>query len=224
MRVLLVEDDCDIAANISDYLAAAGHVVDLAFDGADGLRAARERRHDLYLLDANLPAIGGFELCAMFRQMLGIDAPVLFTTARGELADRLAGFEAGAWDYLVKPFSLAELGARIEATRLRAGASRRFAIANLSFDVTDRALQVADDRHVLSRIPALVLGQLCQAYPHAVPRGRLISEIWGEEEPDSAPLRSHISALRRRLRRSGADVAIRHTPDLGYALVEDPGA
>jgi DNA-binding response OmpR family regulator len=95
MRVLLVEDDCDIAANISDYLVAAGHIVDLAYDGADGLRIARERRHDLYLLDANLPAIGGFELCTILRQILGIDAPVLFTTARGELADKLAGFEAG---------------------------------------------------------------------------------------------------------------------------------
>lgn len=221
MRVLLVEDDCDIAANISDYLVAAGHIVDLAYDGADGLRVARERRHDLYLLDANLPAIGGFELCLILRQVLNIDAPILFTTARGELGDKLAGFEAGGWDYLVKPFSLAELRARIDATRLRAGASRQRSIANMSFNAANRVLRVANNQRVLSRIPALILAQLFQTYPNAVTRGRLISEIWGEEEPDSAPLRSHISELRRTMRHLGADVGIKHTHDLGYALSED---
>lgn len=220
MRVLLVEDDCDIAANISDYLVAAGHVVDLAYDGADGLRVARERRHDLYLLDANLPAIGGFELCRILRQVLFIDTPVLFTTARGELADKLAGFEAGGWDYLVKPFSLAELSARIEATRMRAGLRRQRSIANMSFNVADRMLQVENEKVVLSRIPALILVQLLETYPNAVARGRLISEIWGDEEPNSAPLRSHVSELRRKLRQVGADVEIKHTHDLGYALIE----
>lgn len=221
MRVLLVEDDVDIAANISDYLTAAGHVVDLAFDGADGLRVARERQHDLFLLDANLPVINGFELCRILREVLQLDAPVLFTTARGDLDDKLAGFAAGGWDYLVKPFSLAELDARIQATRLRGGEGQACQIGGLQFRSANRTLRVGDSQRVLPRIPALILEALVRAYPNPVERGALIVEIWGEEEPDSAPLRSHVSELRRTLGTLGACARIELVRGLGYALVED---
>ena len=106
MRILLIEDDTDIAGNIADYLSRSGTVVDFAYDGDDGLRMARRGEHDVILLDVNLPGINGFELCRRLRQEEGVMTPVIFTTARGEIADTLEGFEAGGWDYLVKPFSL----------------------------------------------------------------------------------------------------------------------
>ncbi|MFY0638380.1 response regulator transcription factor [Maricaulis maris] len=220
MRVLLIEDDSDIAANISDYLTAKGHVVDLAYDGADGLRAARQAPHDLYLLDANLPVLSGFELCRIMRETLQIDAPILFTTARGNLDDKLAGFAAGCWDYLVKPFSLAELDARMQATLLRAGDRAPLLVGTVEMDRNGHSVRIGRQAIILPRIPAIILRSLMRNHPEPVDRGSLVSEIWGDEEPDSAPLRSHISGLRRTLQTNAADVEIRLVRGLGYALAE----
>lgn len=216
MRILLVEDDSDIAANISDFLTATGHVVDIAHDGADGLRLAREHAHDLFLLDVNLPVLSGFELCRVLRETLHIEAPVLFTTARSALPDKLAGFEAGGWDYLVKPFSLAELDARIRATQLRASTASTRRLGRSSFRPATRCLTIGNTDIQLPRIQAALL----RAYPDPADRGGLIAEIWGEEEPDSAPLRSHVSGLRSVLARHGAGVEIQLVRGLGYRLVE----
>ena len=152
MRILLVEDDSDIAANISDFLTATGHVVDIAHDGADGLRLAREHAHDLFLLDVNLPVLSGFELCRVLRETLHIEAPILFTTARSALPDKLSGFEAGGWDYLVKPFSLAELDARIRATQLRTSAASTCRLGRSSFRPATRCLTVENTDIQLPRI------------------------------------------------------------------------
>lgn len=220
MRILLVEDDSDIAANISDFLTATGHVVDVAHDGADGLRLAREHAHDLFLLDVNLPVLSGFELCRVLRETLHIEAPILFTTARSALPDKLAGFEAGGWDYLVKPFSLAELDARIRATQLRTSAASTCRLGRSSFRPATRCLTVENTDIQLPRIQAALLSALLRAYPHPADRGGLIAEIWGEEEPDSAPLRSHVSSLRNVLARHGAGIEVQLVRGLGYRLVE----
>ncbi len=115
MKVLIVEDDSAIAANLYDYLTSQGYDVDLATNGPAGLRFAVTQTLDAILLDLSLPGMDGLSLCRELREQAHRDTPVLMLTARDTLDDKLAGFDHGADDYLVKPFSLKEVGARLEA-------------------------------------------------------------------------------------------------------------
>ncbi len=132
MRILLVEDNRDILANLADYLGLKGYTVDCAQDGLSGLHLAATEHYDLIVLDIMLPGIDGYTLCKRLREDARRDTPVIMLTARDQLDDRLQGFKSGADDYLLKPFALSELAARIEAVLRRAHGGGR------------RALQVAD--------------------------------------------------------------------------------
>jgi DNA-binding response OmpR family regulator len=224
MRVLVVEDDADIAGNIGDFLAGRDAIVDFAYDGDDGLRQARRGGYDVILLDVNLPGVSGFDLCRQLRADASVQTPVIFTTARGEITDKLEGFEAGGWDYLVKPFSLAELGARIQALALRQSPQQALAAGALSFNPARRRLTVKGRTVHLPNIAFRLLTALMRAYPDAISREQLVTDIWGEEEPDSSPLRSHVSDLRARLATLRAGVELQVVRGFGYALSErDPG-
>lgn len=115
MRILVVEDNRDILANLADYLSLKGYTVDCAQDGLSGLHLAATEHYDLIVLDVMLPGIDGYALCRRLREDARRDTPVIMLTARDQLDDRLQGFRSGADDYLVKPFALSELSARIEA-------------------------------------------------------------------------------------------------------------
>ncbi|MGB3067049.1 MAG: response regulator transcription factor, partial [Ottowia sp.] len=115
MRVLVIEDDPDILANITHHLERRGYIVDCAEDGQRGYAMAAEGQFDLIVLDLMLPRLDGYELCRRLRAEAACDTPVIMVTARDTLDNRLAGFDAGADDYLVKPFALAELAARAKA-------------------------------------------------------------------------------------------------------------
>src|SRR5690554_4074146 len=119
MRVLVIEDNRDIAANIGDYLEEQGNEVDYAGDGVTGLHLAVSHDFDLIVLDLNLPGMDGLEVCRRLREEAQKSTPVLMLTARDTLDQKLAGFDSGADDYLVKPFALQELGARISALARR---------------------------------------------------------------------------------------------------------
>ena len=218
MQILLVEDDADIAGNITDFLTAGGHVVDIAYDGEDGLQLALAGDHDVVLLDVNLPGLSGFELCRRLRQEHGRQTPVVFTTARGDLDCKLEGFESGGWDYLVKPFSLAELAARIRALGLRQTGGAALQVGALRYQPQARSLAVRDTLVYLPNIVFRLLTTLMSRHPDAVSRERLVTAIWGEEEPDSSPLRSHISELRRHLDRLESGVELIAIRGHGYAL------
>ena len=218
MQILLVEDDTDIAGNIIDFFSATGHVVDLAYDGEDGLTLAASGDHDVILLDVNLPGLDGFELCRRLRSEHGVQTPVIFTTARGDLDGKLQGFDSGGWDYLVKPFSLAELSARIRALGLRQTSGIALKVGALSYLPQARALSINDVPVYLPNIVFRLLTTLMSRYPEAVSRDRLVAAIWGEEEPDSSPLRSHISELRRHLGLLESGVELISIRGHGYAL------
>ena len=218
MRTLLVEDDDDIAGNMIDYLEARQHVVDHAFDGAEGIRLATSGTYDLYLLDINLPHRSGFDLCRLIRDELNIRAPIIFTTARGELSDKLRGFELGAWDYLVKPFSLAELWARIQALALRDTQPDDLEVGSMRLNTKGRLLKVGEWEQRLPNIAYQLLIRLMKTHPDGIGRDQLVREIWGSEEPDSSPLRSHVSDLRKRLREAGADHEIQAIKGFGFCL------
>lgn len=220
MRILVIEDQEDILQNIVDYLELHGYTVDCARDGLGGLHLAVTLSFDLIILDINLPGMDGFTLCRKLRQDAHVHTPVIMLTARDSVADKLAGFKAGSDDYLVKPFALAELQARVEAV-LRRGQFRtgnRLIVADLSYDLD--TLQVVRQGKVLKLQPIglKLLEMLMKNSPQVVRRERLQEVLWGDDVPDSDSLRSHIHVLRQIIDKP-FDLPLLHTVHgIGYCL------
>jgi DNA-binding response OmpR family regulator len=133
MRILIVEDHPDILANLYGFLEPKGHVLDSARNGYAGLALASENEYDVIVLDIGLPGLNGLELCPKAAQRLSNHTPVLMLTARDSLADKVAGFDSGADDYLVKPFSLVELDVRLKALVRRSEGKQRGPSSKLRF-------------------------------------------------------------------------------------------
>lgn len=222
MRVLIIEDDPAIAANLYDFLEAEGHVVDAAADGVTGLHMAVTGKFDAIVLDLGLPGMDGATLCHKLRMDAHDDTPVLMLTARDTLEDKLRGFELGADDYLVKPFALKEVAARILALhKRRAGrmTARPLSFGDLTFDP---ASLTARFRGKEARLPPKCIGilQLMMAQPDRVfSRQEIETEVWGREQETSDTLRSHMHVLRRELSRAGGYDPIENVHGLGYRLV-----
>ncbi len=197
MKILLVEDNCDILANLTDYLELKGYTVDCAQDGMTGMHLAATESYDLAVLDVMMPGIDGFTLCQRLREARN-NLPVIMLTARDTLNDRLQGFSAGADDYLVKPFDLSELAARIEAVLRRThGASRLLTVADLVYDLDSLEVKRAGKPIKLNPISLKLLEVLMQRSPSVVRREQLEAAVWGDNCPDSDSLRSHIHQLRQ---------------------------
>ncbi len=197
MRILLVEDNRDILANLADYLELKGYTVDCAQDGMTGLHLAATEPFDLAVFDVMMPGMDGFTLCKRLREARN-NLPVIMLTARDTLDDRLEGFSAGADDYLVKPFELSELAARIEAVLRRThGASRLLAVEDLSFDLDSLEVTRAGKHIKMPPIGLKLLEVLMQRSPSVVRREQLEAAVWGDDCPDSDSLRSHIHQLRQ---------------------------
>lgn len=221
MHVLIIEDDPAIAANLYDYLEAAGYVPEHASDGVTGLHRAVSAQWSAILLDVALPGMDGFTLCRKLREEARRDTPVLMLTAKDTLDDKLAGFGHGADDYLVKPFSLKEVGARLTALIKRhhgqvvPGALR---CGDISMD--PRTLEVERAGRPI-RLPrkCLHLLQLLMAAPGQVlRRAELETAVWGEPLPDSDTLRSHMHTLRRTLTADGEANPIETLHGIGYRI------
>jgi DNA-binding response OmpR family regulator len=221
MNVLIIEDDATIAANLYDYLEARGFRVDVASSGTAGLRLAQAQAWDAILLDLALPGIDGLTLCRKLRDDAHRDTPVLMLTAKDTLDDKLAGFGHGADDYLVKPFSLKEVGARVDALikRYRGQVTQRvLQWADLRFDVATLAVERAG-RTIRLQPKCLHLLRVLMQAPHRVHgRAELEIEIWGDALPDSDTLRAHIYTLRRALTQPGETELIQTVHGLGYRL------
>ena len=197
--ILLVEDNADLAGNVIDYLEALGHRLHYAADGEAGMREALARSVDVVLLDLALPRRDGISVCAEIRRRADRRIPILMLTARDTLDDKLAGFASGADDYLVKPFSLAELAARITALaqRQQLGQSHSIVVGPLAID---RQLRTATRAGQLLRLSPLlwdILLLLAEASPQPVARTEIARKLWGDEPPSSDALRSHIHLLRQ---------------------------
>lgn len=199
LRVLVIEDNQDVAANIGDYLEEKGHVVDFAMDGILGLHLAVTQPIDVIILDIILPGMDGMTLCRQFREKAETPAPVLMLTAKDTLEDKLDGFNAGADDYLLKPFALQELEARLQALVRRFGqdVSRVVTVGALSVDMGRRRVTVDGKPVRLNRTCFRILVELMRSAPDVVTREDLEHLLWGDTRPASDALRSHIYALRR---------------------------
>ncbi len=219
LRVLLVEDDLDIAASLGDFLEAAGLQLDFAYNAAQAKARVAAATFDVLVLDVNLPGGDGFSLCQTFKTQQGLAAPVLFLTARGDLSDKLRGFSAGAVDYVVKPFAPQELLARIQAlSRLAAGSQEKsqLSIGTYTLDISGCSLQQGEHALPLSATGFVLLKTLMQACPGTVPAEALARAVWGDQLPESDPLRAHIHQLRRQLNQQFGRPLISTVRGVGY--------
>lgn len=199
---MLVEDDTDIAASLGEYLGHHGVEVDYAYTAAQARALVATTGFSLLVLDVNLPGENGLALCRELKLGRNLAAPVLFLTARGSLEDKLEGFAAGAVDWIVKPFAPAELLARIRALASHhAGqsAGERVSVGDYVLDVGGAVLHYRGLALPLHANAATILRLLLSTAPAVVPRQVLIAAIWGDDEPDSDPLRAHVWQLRRSL-------------------------
>jgi DNA-binding response OmpR family regulator len=222
MRVLIIEDNPDIAANLGDYLEDHGHTVDFAGDGITGLHLAIVNEFDSIVLDLALPGMDGLDVCRKLRSEAGKDTPVLMLTARDRLEDKLAGFDTGADDYLVKPFELQEVEARLKvlAGRRRRRNRRELKVGDLKYNLDTLNISHGGEEIYLNPIGLKLLHCLMDASPNVVSRSELEMEVWGEEMPDSDSLRVHIHSLRSAIDKPFGSNMIQTRHGIGYRLVE----
>jgi DNA-binding response OmpR family regulator len=221
---LLVEDHRDIAESVAEYLEGRGYVIDHAADGVTGLHLAVTNRYDVIVADVMLPGLDGITLCRRLREDARLDTPLLMLTARDTLEDKLTGLEAGADDYLVKPFEIRELEARIRTLlRRQRGAlvAETLRIADLELDLATLQVTRAGQPIRLMPIGLRLLTALMRASPRVVSRQQLEREVWGDVLPDSDTLRSHLYALRKAIDKPFAKPLLHTIPGVGYRLAAD---
>lgn len=198
MKVLLIEDNADLSANIGEYLHEKGHIVDYAQDGLTGLHLATVNQYEIIVLDLNLPGIDGLTLCHRLRHDARSQVPILMLTARDTLKNKLEGFEVGTDDYVTKPFSLDELMMRMQAlVRRAAGNAQSLQVADLTLDLKTLVCRRQGVRLDLTPTGMRLLELLMRASPGVVSRAMVEQTLWGDNPPDSeAALRAHIYNLR----------------------------
>jgi two-component system response regulator MprA len=224
VRVLIIDDDRALRDALRRALTLAGYEVDTAEDGARGLEAAADRPPDAMLLDVGMPGVDGLEVCRRLRAR-GDRVPVLMLTARDAVEDRIDGLDAGADDYLVKPFDIGELKARLRAL-LRRTNSDDAADAELTFDEikldpTRHGVVVADRFVELTRTEYQLLELLMRNPRQVLPHEVIYERVWGYDfGPASNALRVYVSYLRRKLEMVGAPPVIGTVHGVGYVLRE----
>ncbi|MGV6995893.1 response regulator transcription factor [Desulfovibrio sp. QI0430] len=231
VALLLVEDNEDILANLYAFLEPLGYELDCARNGRTGLAMALGQHFDCIVLDIMLPGIDGISLCRELRDKHHKHTPIIMLTARDAVADRVQGLEAGADDYLVKPFALKELEARIRALLRRGrmssgntadgGAVWRY--ADLTFNSGEHWAERQGRRLRLSPTGFRILDELMRVAPGLVRREDLEHALWGDDPPEGSALRTHIHELRRELDKPFAESLLHTVPHVGYRLSTDPG-
>ncbi len=221
MRVLIIEDNKDLASNMFDFLEAKGHVVDAAGDGVTGLHLALVNQYDVIVLDLMLPGMDGITVCRKLREEGGKDTPILMITARDSLEDKIAGLEAGADDYLVKPAELREVELRLRVLTRRGGERafrQKLVVEDLTLDPSNFSVQRGDKAVELPPIPYKILELLMMRSPQVVSREDIEQAVWGESRPDSDSLRAHVHMLRELIDKPFERKLLRTMRGFGYQL------
>ena len=223
INVLLVEDDIDLATTIVDYLDIEDIECDHASNGVLGLNLLQINDYQMIILDVNMPKMDGLTMCKTLREQ-GKDIPVLMLTARDSLDNKLEGFAAGSDDYLVKPFAMKELVARVQVlAKRKSGEAKRLTLANLNLDLAKRSADVEGQTLKLSPIAFKLLETLVRHAPQPVTRNSIMQTIWGEEQPDSNSLKVHVHHLRKQLEATTHQVTLETIPSVGFAITANEG-
>jgi DNA-binding response OmpR family regulator len=227
MRILVVEDEPDLAHAIAIGLRREGYAVDVAETGGDAMEKLALTPYDLVCLDLNLPDMDGLEICRSIRQGEAVgDGPrVLMLTARDSLEERVAGLDDGADDYLVKPFAFPELLARLRALARRdvAATGARLEVGSLALDAARREAWYANEDLDLTAKEFALLRYFMLHAGEVLSAERLLDHVWDEHaDPFTNTVRVTVSNLRRKLRASGGENAIETVVGAGYRLAEAP--
>jgi len=227
MRILVVDDDRAVRESLRRSLQFNGYQVELAADGLQAIESVGAQRPDAMVLDVMMPRLDGLEVCRRLRGT-GDDLPILVLTARDAVSDRVAGLDAGADDYLPKPFALEELLARLRALlrrRTTAGEATAAALrfADLELDPVTRDVRRGERLISLTRTEFSLLELLLRHPKQVLTRGRILEEVWGYDFPTSGnALEVYVGYLRRKTE-SGEEPRLIHTVrGVGYVLRETP--
>ena len=225
MRILMVEDDVDLCAAVEIHLKQQGYIVDFAHTGADGLHFALQNAYDLILLDRMLPELDGVGVVSGLRKK-GLNTPVLMLTALDGISDRVAGLDAGADDYLAKPFAVEELLARVRALARRPHqweSTSQLSAGDVELDLELAALRGPGGACTLSKREAQMLELFLRNAAQTLTREVLLSRIWGPDAPvEDGNLDNYVHFLRRRLKTVGSAVKIVTVRGVGYGLEVGP--
>lgn len=223
IRALIVEDNRDICGNIALYLEKHGYVLDFAYDGISAMHLALSNTYDVIVLDLMLPRMDGLSFCHKLRVEADVETPLLMLTARDTLDDKLKGFEAGADDYLVKPFALQELHARLQALfkRNQRSTDKVLSVADLTMNKSTLEVHRAGQQINLSPAGMRLLQRLMEKAPSVVTREDLESLLWADERPDGDALRSHLYKLRQAIDKPFAHPLIHTAHRIGYRIAGD---
>ncbi|MEW8624275.1 MAG: response regulator transcription factor [Candidatus Thiodiazotropha sp.] len=220
IRALLVEDNIELARTVVDYLALNKIECDFAANGEAGLHLISQSSFHVILLDINLPKMNGYQVCEALRRQ-GVDMPILMLTARDTLDDKLAGFRAGTDDYLVKPFQMEELVARIHAlANRRSSQAKKLRLADLEVDLSTKTAVRAGRTLELTPTGWIILVTLLRNAPNVVTREMLEYAIWQDDPPDSNLLKVHLYRLRQKLDKPFDHPLIHTLANQGFAMRE----
>ena len=222
--LLVIEDHHDIADMICEFLEGEGYILDYAADGVTGLHLAVTNEYDAIILDLTLPGMDGIKLLEKLRNEAKRSTPVLILTARDTLQNKIAGLDTGADDYLVKPFEIKELAARIRSLiRRQHGLTspELLKVADMTFDTGTMTVTRSGKKIKLTPIGMQILKILMNASPRVVNRRTIERQIWGDVLPDSDTLRSHMYNLRKAIDKP-FDTQLLHTvQNSGYRVVKE---
>lgn len=221
MHIMIVEDNPDIIANLYGFLEPLGYTLNVARTGTAGVSCSVDTRHDVIVLDLSLPGLDGLGVCRILRKEHRIATPILMLTARDTVQDKLTGFDVGADDYLVKPYSLPELDARLKAL------VRRFRHETVEYVLVFDELRLDTSTEQASRAGRpltltptgykILAALMCNA-PRLMTRESLEREVWGDNPPDSDALRTHIHTLRQAMDKPFSKPLLVTVAGSGYRL------
>jgi len=220
--LLLIEDHADISEMLTSYFEGRGFSVDYAADGLTGLHLAVTNHYDAIILDLMLPGMDGLSICEKLRRDARDSTPIIMLTARDRLDDKITGLSTGADDYLVKPFAIAELEARImsQIRRNRGEVALEFlSVGDLVVDTSTLSVKRAGKALNLTPIGFKLLKTLMKASPAVVSRQDLERKVWGDILPDSDTLRSHMYNLRKTVDKPFDTSLLRTVQGSGYQLI-----
>lgn len=221
LKVLIVEDDVETAAFIQQGLKEAGHIVDLAKDGLDGVMLAQDNFYDVLIIDRMLPKLDGVHLLQILRQQ-GVQTPALFLSALGSIDDKLAGFAVGGDDYLVKPFAFAELSARIHSLARRPHSTieiTHLTAGDLHLDITKRQVKRAGQLLELLPTEFRLLEYLLLQKGRLVTKTMILEKIWDFHfDPKTSIVETHMSRLRAKVDKPFSIPLIKTLRGSGYMI------
>jgi DNA-binding response OmpR family regulator len=221
LSVLLVEDHRQLAQTVVEFLEQEGALVDYASDTTLARTLVQEHHYDILVLDVMLPGEDGYSFCQYLRKELSLDTPVIFMTARDQLDDKLEGFARGGDDYIVKPFALPELVARVQALvrrERREVAPNLLTVADLQLDPARQEVRREGQLLKLSPTAFRILRILMRESPKVVSREQLEHELWGDLVPDSDALRSHLYNLRKAVDKPFEHALLETLPGVGFSI------